>query len=236
MRKRAFISGATSSIGVALARGLHDEGYELVLHCSTSYEVANKLAIELGGVLVQADFTSRESVDKMLGVLLGGDKFDVVINNAALSSSEDDKDRQAWERVFLINTITPALIMANADNLVKDRGVIINISSIYGHERFGFKDMAAYSASKAALDSLTRTFAKKLAPRVRVNAIAPGFVDSKWNGDMSNEERQRFANKHLTGELVTTKQVADLAMHMIGNDGIDGEVVYIDGGQTLKTI
>jgi 3-oxoacyl-[acyl-carrier protein] reductase len=96
--------------------------------------------------------------------------------------------------------------------------------------------MAAYDASKAALNSLTRTFAKKLAPRIRVNAVAPGYVDSKWNEDSSEEDRKRLGEEQLTGKLIVPQQVADLVMHIIQNSGLDGEVIYLDGGQTLRTI
>ena len=103
--------------------------------------------------------------------------FELIINNAGLADPHPDTDQTAWEKVLRLNTVVPALLLAHADTMVRDNGQVINISSAYGHERFGEKGYAVYSASKAALNSITRTFAKQLAPRVRVNGIAPGYVD-----------------------------------------------------------
>lgn len=234
--KRALITSATSSIGKVIARTLADAGYELVLHYTSSEELATQLAADLKAEVLQADFGDRSSVEAFIDNLQSQPKFDVIINNAGVSRRNDDTKFDEWESIFRINAITPAVIMGYADELLNDGGVIINMSSIYGDERFGFVDMKAYDASKAALNSLTRTFAKQLAPRVRVNAIAPGYVDSRWNKDLNDKERQDLANEQLMRKFVTPQQVADLALHMIQNEGLDGEIIYLDGGQTLKTI
>lgn len=234
--KRALVTSATSSIGKVIARALSDAGYELALHYTTNEELARQLAAELRATILQADFGDKASVEAFIAALLQQPKFDVIINNAGVSRSNDDKKYDEWEVVFRINTVAPAVIMGYTSELVNDNGVIINMSSIYGDTRFGFVEMKAYDASKAALNSLTRTFAKQLAPRVRVNAIAPGFVDSRWNEGMSAEERQNLADEGLTRKFVTPQQVADLALHMIQNEALEGEIIYLDAGQTLKTV
>lgn len=234
--KRALITSATSSIGRVIAQSLAGAGYELVLHYTANEGLATQLAADLKAEVLQADFSEKSSVEALLANLRSQPKFDVIINNAGVSRRNDDKKFDEWQTIFQINAITPAIIMGYADELLNDGGVIINMSSIYGDERFGFIEMKAYDASKAALNSLTRTFAKQLAPRVRVNAIAPGYVDSRWNKDLDPKERQDLANEQLMQKFVTPQQVADLALHMIQNEGLDGEIIYLDGGQTLKTV
>lgn len=234
--KRALITSATSSIGKVIARTLADAGYELVLHYTSSEELATQLAADLKAEVLQADFGDRSSVEAFIDNLQSQPKFDVIINNAGVSRRNNDTKFDEWESIFRINAITPAVIMGYAEELLNEGGVVINMSSIYGDERFGFVEMKAYDASKAALNSLTRTFAKQLAPRMRVNAIAPGYVDSRWNKDLDAKERRDLANEQLMRKFVTPQQVADLALHMIQNEGLDGEIIYLDGGQTLKTI
>lgn len=234
--KRALVTSATSSIGRVIAQTLGAAGYELVLHYNTNKSLADQLASQLNASLIQADLTDINQINSLLSDLRQQDNFDVIVNNAGISRANDDHDMTEWETIFRTNAIFPALIMSYADELLNDNSVVINMSSIYGDERFGYIDMTAYDASKAALNSLTRTFAKKLAPGIRVNAIAPGFVDSRWNKDLSDDERQRLADEQLTRKLVTPQQIADLTLHIIQNEGLDGEIIYLDGGQTLKTI
>lgn len=185
---------------------------------------------------MKADLSNKDEIEDFMQKLIGQGKFDVIINNAGVSKSFDDKEIEDWGRILRINTVVPGLIMGNADRLVNDGGVIINISSVYGHERFGDKGLLGYSASKAALNSLTRTFAKKLAPKVRVMGVAPGYVNSKWNENYSPEERKRIEREQLIERLIEPQEVADLVVHIINNKALEGEIIYIDGGISLKTI
>jgi 3-oxoacyl-[acyl-carrier protein] reductase len=230
---RVLVTAATSSIGRVIAETLAGHGFALTLHFHTSHDLAGKLADNLHAELLRADLSEPDGASGFIEQLRQRSKFDVIVNNAGVSEEEDDTDLAAWERVLRINAVVPALILANAEHLLNDNAVVINISSTCGHERFGGKDLAPYSASKAALNSITRTFAKKLAPRVRVNAIAPGNVDSRWNEGYSERARAELAAEQLTGRLVTAQQVADLTVHIVANTALDGEIIYLDGGSTL---
>lgn len=234
--KRVFISAATSSIGKVIARKFAAEGYELVLHYYSNKGLAERLADELKAKLVQADLSNEDDIARLIAELQNQPPFDVFVNNAGLSESIDETDLREWERILRVNSVVPAVLMAHADKLVADGGVIINISSVYGNERFGDTGLTAYDASKAALNSLTRTFAKKLAPRVRVNAIAPGYVDSRWNADYSEQRRQELAGEQLLQKFVDPEDVANLAHHIAANKSLDGEIIYLDCGITLKAI
>jgi NAD(P)-dependent dehydrogenase (short-subunit alcohol dehydrogenase family) len=235
--KKVLITASTSPIGRVIADTFAKAGYQLVLHYHKDGETAEKLMEQYNGtVLLQADLSEPAGITTLISTLSEHAPFDVIVNNAGVSESGKEKDIAQWHRKLHINTIAPGMIMAHADKLVSSGGAIINISSIYGHERFGAKNFVIYDASKAALNSLTRTFAKRLAPRVRVNAVAPGYVDSAWTKDLSQKERADLAGEQLTGQFVTPHEVAGLVLHMVENRGFDGEVVYLDGGQTLKTV
>jgi 3-oxoacyl-[acyl-carrier protein] reductase len=235
--KKVVITASTSSIGRVLAETFAKAGYLLFLHYHRDQATAEKMVEQYNNVtLLQADLSDPDGIESFISSLGEHAPFDVVINNAGVSESGKEKNITEWHRKLHINTIAPGLIMANADKLLAGGGAIINISSIYGHERFGDSNFVIYDATKAALNSLTRTFAKRLAPGVRVNAIAPGYVDSAWTKDLSASERAELADYQLTGKFVTPEEVASLALHMVDNKAFDGEVVYLDGGQTLKTI
>ena len=234
--KRAFITAATSSIGSAITRQLADQGYGLVLHYYSNKELAGLLAKASAADLLQADLKDPKDVLRMLASLKQMPKFDVIINNAGKSAELDENDISAWEAMLRVCAVVPGLIMAAVPELMNPGGVILNISSIYGNDRFGYTQMPAFNAGKAALNSLTRTYAKKLAPAYRVNAIAPGFVNSSWNKNYPPAERRRIEHALLTNKLVEPDDVADLACHIINNQAIDGEIIYLDGGQTLKSM
>jgi len=225
--KHALVTSATRSQGKVFAKTLARNGYELVLHYNSNKTLADELAKELGATLVQADLGSEDGVSALLKQLLAQPKLDVIINNAGTDEEIDNKDISAWHKVLSINTITPALIMGNAEELINKDGVIINISSAFGNEMSGDKDLAAYDASKAAVNSLTRTFAKRL---------APGYVRSRWNEGYSLDDLERIKKQQLIERLIEPQEVADLMMHVVNNNAFDGEVIYLDGGLNLKTI
>lgn len=124
------------------------------------------------------------------------------------------------------------MIMSHADKLLEPQGVIVNISSTYGQQYMGDMQFAMYSASKAALDSLTHTYAKRWhSLGIRVVGIAPGWVRSAWNKDMSKVElAQMVSEPHLVTKLIEPSEIADLMEQLIKNPGINATSVTIDGG------
>lgn len=225
MSKRALVTAGTSSIGKVIVKTLQAKGYEVVVHYNTN----EKLALELSQQVIQEDLSDDDEVEEFVDKAVNLGKYDVVVNNAGITQGQ-------WDEVLSVNVLTPAYVLTRAERLVNPGGVIINVSSVYGHENFGQVGFEAYSASKAAVNNMTKTFAKKLAPGIRVNAVAPGYVESKWNEGRSGEEKKNLARAHLTERLVTAQEVADVVMMLIQNQGINGEIVYVDGGLTLKTI
>jgi 3-oxoacyl-[acyl-carrier protein] reductase len=228
--KKVLITAATSSIGKIIAKHFAKAGYSLVLHYNTNEKLANEIADSYSAELIQADLSDVKSAESFISSLKGGD-YDVIVNNAGLAKSINELDFNQWEEVLRVNTLVPTVIMAQAKDSMADKGCIINISSLYGHELFGELGLEAYDASKAALNSMTRTYAKKLAPHIRINAVAPGYVDSAWNAGMSEEERSKLKKDLLIEEFVDPEDVASLVLHVAENKSINGEVIYIDGGQ-----
>jgi 3-oxoacyl-[acyl-carrier protein] reductase len=113
---------------------------------------------------------------------------------------------------------------------VTDNGVVINISSTFSQMYMGDTQFAMYSASKAAVDSLTITYAKKWMGRKRVVGIAPGWVKSSWNTDMSDEDVKAMLAKPQVAKLVEPHEIADLMEAIIKNESINATTIVIDGG------
>ena len=100
----------------------------------------------------------------------------------------------------------------------------------------GTPQSIAYSSAKAAVNSFTQTLAKSLAPKINVNAISPGYVDTPMWSHTTEDEKKVFGKDQLIGRFVRAEEVADMAVAIIKNEAMTGEVVVIDGGLSLKTI
>lgn len=237
---KALVTGVNSYVNRVLADKLVAMGYEVLGHYHTDNTLAKELK-QLGQLeLVQADFADKASVGTFLATLKKRGPFDVIVNGAVTyaeaNSWKPQLDFDEWQRSFAVNTIVPGLLMAHADKLVTDRGCIINISSVMGRPNFGDVQFTIYGASKAGLDLLTSTYAKRFAPRIRVVGIAPAYVRSAWNKDLTEDELKDVVKDHLTHRLVEPAEVADLMEAIINNPSITATTIPIDGGYTAPVI
>lgn len=160
--------------------------------------------------------------------------YDVLVNAAVYYAEADDwkpqQDWDAWQKTFAVNTTACGVLMAHADMIMSSGGVIVNISSTYGQAYMGDMQFTMYSASKAALDSLTMSYAKRWSPSIRVVGIAPGWVRSAWNKAMSEKEVRDMIVPQLTHRLIEPSEIADLMESVIKNKGINATTIVIDGG------
>lgn len=240
---KALITGVNSEMNKALLGALVDAGYEIVAQYHSDNDLTREVKDKYPKVtFVQADFKEHSSFENFLKQVVAADPFDVVVNAAVYYAEAEDnwqevqQDWQQWQDNFAVNTSVPGMIMARADKLVKDGGVIVNISSTMGQKQFGTTQFNMYGASKSALDLLTNTFAKRWAPRIRVVGIAPGYVHSAWNMDMNEKDLQGITKDQLTNRLVEPAEIAELMMELIRNQSINATTVVIDGGYSAPKI
>lgn len=244
-RRVVLITGASSGIGRALALSLAGPESALLLNHRDSLEAAQQVALEAtrrgAEVQVEAGDVAIDEVSRRL-VQAAVDRWgqlDALINNAATTvfleaDQWDQMEPEAWDRIFAVNVRGPYLMSrAAAPWLRRSRGAVVNISSTSGLNGLG--SCPAYAASKAALNNLTRSLARALAPEVRVNAVLPGFVDTAWVqrglGERYPRARRRVEQATPLGAVVQPEQVAEVVVSLLqGMSQVTGQLLVVDGG------
>ncbi len=233
----AFVTGSTSGIGEAVARRLAADGFHVLVHSGTSVEAGERLAAELGGSYVQADLADADSAGATAGEALARlGRLDVLVNNAGVSWPIPHHDLaaatpQTWRDVLEVNLISPfALTTAAAPYLREARGCVVNVTSHAGVRPKG--SSVPYAASKAALNHMTRLLAAALGPEVRVNAVAPGLVDTPMTASWT-EAQELWATRAPMRRAARPADVAALVADLVDSEYLTGEVIVLDGGLNL---
>lgn len=238
MRSVALVTGGAVRVGRALSLGLADAGYDVVVHYHGSDAAARyvRSRIEEGGqrcVLARGDLSVPGDVEAVADVAREEfGRLDLLVNSAALfrESALLDIDGAEWDRVMGVNVKGPFLLVrAAADLLSAAEGAVVNILDLSA-----FRPWTRYphhSVSKAALLHLTRVMARSLAPRVRVNAVAPGTVLPP--DDATEEEVERDRAGTPLGTLGSPEDVVEAVLFLARARFITGDVITVDGGRHL---
>lgn len=242
MEKQALITGGTKGIGKAVAACLAKAGYQLILTFGTDAEKAAQTANELMetyGVAVtvlQADISSMQAVDCISNHLTAhAIRLDVVIFNAGLTCRDPFETMKPaeWERVFFANVHFPVFLLQRLVGQMNEGGSVLFTGSLMGIEPHSVS--LVYGVTKSTVHALVKNLVKFLAPyRLRVNAIAPGFVDTEWQKTKPAEIRKNIENKIALGRFCDPDELASVYKMMIENSYFNGEVVVIDGGYSYK--
>ena len=249
-RPVALITGAATGIGRSAAAALAGAGYDVVINYSRSEQAAQEtsaLAKAKGAntLLFQCDVSDDPSVRKMLAAVEKGfGRLDALVNNAGTTSNVKASDFEAmtaeeWDRVFAVNVRGMFQVTrASVPMLKVARGSVVNTASIVGL-RPGPQPLP-YAASKAAVVSLTKLLALNLAPEVRVNAVAPGWMEGDWMKRMLetryDDLMARRAKSTPLRRCATSDDVAEVIVNLItSNHFVNGEVIVIDGGFAATT-
>jgi len=236
--KRVVITGGASGIGFATAVRFLDEGAKVVI-LDRDREAGAKLATELPGLakIIPCDVSDLDQVQNAIGEaiqVVGG--IDVLINNAGISIRHAflDITREEWEKVLGVNLNGVFWVAQTvARHMLENHGgVILNMGSTNGI--MGYENYSDYNASKAGVIELTKSMALELAPRIRVNAVAPGFIltpmqKAEYTDEMLEEVNRRIPLKR-TG---TPEEVAALFAFLASEEAafITGQIYVLDGGE-----
>jgi len=250
-RKAGLVTGAATGIGRSAALALAHAGYDVAINYSRSEAAARETARDAekagaAALLVRCDVADDAAVREMLkAVEARFRRLDVLINNAGTTTEVPaaDFDRlsvEEWDRIFAVNVRGLFQVTRAALPLLRksERPCIVNTASIVGL-RPGPQPLP-YAASKAAVVSLTKTLALQLGPEIRVNAVAPGWMEGDWMKRMLKDRYDdligRRAKSTPLKRVVTADDVAETMMSLIeGNRFVTGEVVVVDGGYSSST-
>lgn len=241
--KRAFVTGATGGLGKAIAVGLAASGARVALGYNNASQGAEALAATLAGT---GHLPLRAPVTDSAGLKVAADTIrgafgglDILVNCAGITrfvphSDLDELDDEIIDAILAVNVrgviaCTRAMRPMLEEN---GKGVIVNISSIAS--RTGMGSNIAYCASKAAVDNLTISLARALAPRIRVLSVAPGLVDTDFVKSLSKDWRDEQAARTPLGGLAQPEHVADAVIAAAGLLTYStGSVIAVDGGRPL---
>jgi ketoreductase RED2 len=215
-------------------------GDTVVFNSARSVEAGEHLAtVTPNSHYVQADIANAQDCERLIAEVL--DRYghlDVLINNAGATKVIAHHDLEAasvdvWREIFEVNVFgTWQLSVAAMPALKLSRGAIVNVSSVAGVRATG--SSIPYAASKAALNHLTTLLAKVSGPEVRVNAVAPGLIDTPWTSDW-DAIRKYVANVAPLRRSGTAEDVADVIVSLATTSYVTGQVVVVDGGLTIAT-
>lgn len=237
--KVVFITGASSGIGQAIASKMADEGAIVLFTYNSNEKGAEETLKKVGdkGSMFKVDMHDEDGIKEVFSKLNDRyGKLDVLINNAGINSPRGLFDSNDWREVFQVDLFSVVLTTGLAVDLMKDGGKILNITSIYGDGKACYKGIAPYGAAKAALNHYTQILAKNLSPKILVNAIAPGYVKTPLWGDTSEKEFEESGKEQLIERMILPGEIAQMAIAVVKNDAMTGEIVIVDGGISLKTI
>lgn len=235
----ALVTGSSSGIGADVARCLAGQGARVVVNSRSSAQAGRAVADEVGGIYRQADVADPDSARDLVAEVVGElGRLDILINNAGTTRVIPHGDLEAatpeiWATIYATNVIAPFVLTTAAVPHLKKApagGVVINIGSLAGVRPTG--SSIPYAASKAALHHQTRLLAAVLGPEVRVNAVAPGLVDTPWTADW-HEVRAGVSAMSPMKRPAKPADVAHLVLAQVTSSLVTGEVWVIDSGINL---
>ena len=240
--KTALVTGGSKRVGRAIVERLAHAGFKVLFTFNQGRAAADELVSSLKQKRIETvnaielDLADPDAADRLSNIvrLTLGDRVDLLVNNASLFLPDDTPtgaSAQLHRKLFEVNAIAPSLIMSElTPALTLAGGSIINFLDMLTERPW--PKYSAYCASKAALQATTLAFARRLAPKVRVNGIAPGVVD--WPADMPDADRVAYIKRVPLARAGTPTDAAEVVHWLAtGAPYITGEVIKLDGGRSL---
>ena len=240
--KTVLITGASRGLGASIARIFAKNQYNVIINYKESTQLAENLKNELESnfnikvLLVKADISSENEVKNMFQKIIDfSPKIDVLVNNASIALDNDliSKDALEFKSVLDVNLLGTYLVTKYSLDLF-DTGAIINVSSTNGIDT-GYIESIDYDASKAGVISLTHDFARLLAPNIRVNAVAPGWINTDMTSNLNPDFKKTEESKILLKRFADPEEVAKVVYFLASDDAsyINDTIIRVDGGKNV---
>ena len=242
MNKNVLVTGGTRGIGEAISREFAKKGYDIIINYVKSNEKAKKLKEELEATYnikvlpIKADLSNEIEINNMVDIAIKEfGKIDVLVNNAGIVIDKEFEDRtvEDWKQTLDINLIAPFVLtkLVGKEMLKQKSGAIINISSTNGLNTY-YPTSVDYDASKSGLISLTYDSAVQFAPYVRVNCIAPGWVNTEMNKELPEDFVKDETERILVKRFGEPEEIAKVVAFLASEDAsfVNSAVIKVDGG------
>ena len=233
MSPLALVTGAAHRLGKSFALTLARHGFDIVLHYHRSLDAALQTKAEIESLsrrvtLAQADLTDPAQIQSLLSAF---QSLDVLVNSAAFmpGGNVDALSLENWDKSLDLNLRAPFLLAQKCAKKMTNGGLIVNITDVGAQK--AWSRYPSYTVSKAALESLTKILARALAPKIRVNAIAPGFVLP--SDIVPAEEWERLINRIPLKRPARTEEISSALEFLLKNEYITGQTIVVDGGYSL---
>ena len=233
MAPLALVTGAAHRLGKTFAMTLARQGFDVLLHYHQSLDDALQTKAELESVgsrvtVARADLTDPQQISSLMDQV---DALSVLVNSAAFMppGHVDQLSIENWDAALELNLRAPYLLAQQASQKMEQGGLIVNITDVGAQK--AWSRYPSYTVSKAALESLTRILARGLAPKIRVNAIAPGFV--LQSDIVQAEEWERLISRVPLKRPARPEEIASALEFLLRNEYITGQTIIVDGGYSL---
>lgn len=237
--KVAIITGSSRGIGRATALLFAKEGAKVVVNYKTNQKAADDVVVEIGNsaIAICADVTKEKEVQNLVDetIKLFG-RIDILVNNAGEIFRPGDwkSDVETWRKTIDTNLTSAWLTIKEIAPHMTDGAAIVNIASVYGF--LGAAPVLAYTSAKGGLITLTKSFAKELAPKIRVNAVAPSNVMTDMVKGAGPVLIEQFRQETPLKRIAEPEELAKAILFLASDDAsyITGELLVVDGGYSLK--
>ncbi len=239
MKKTVLVTGSSKGLGASTIRLFAQNNYNVIINYNNSKKEALELAQEIKDtyevdvLTIKCDISNIKEVKEMIKTIKNKFKrIDCLVNNAAINIDQafDDKKEIDFQKVIDVNVKGTYLVTREAISIM-NKGSIINISSTNGIDT-EYIESIDYDASKAAVISLSRNFANILAPNIRVNVVAPGWIDDKNSNNLNPDFKRKELNKILLNRFADEEEIAKVVLFLASDDAsyINKSVIRVDGG------
>jgi pteridine reductase len=236
--RRALVTGAGVRVGRAIARELMSRGVHVAIHCHRSEKQARELAKEaealgLSAPIRKADLSDGQQASSLAAWAAGAlEGLDILVNSAAIMERQPlaEVTPASWDRTVNLNLRGAFFVAQGAAKVLNEGGAIVNVADLAAFERW--TGYPAHVISKAGVVAMTELLAKALAPRIRVNAVAPGAV--LLPDDWTEEARRRLVSTTPLGRLGAPSDVAKAVTYLLEQDYVTGETLVVDGGRLIR--
>lgn len=240
-KKCVLVTGSSIGLGASIIRKYASMGYNTIITYNSHKDEAIELQKEINdkynteSLVIKCDISKEEDIENLKNEIISKfNKLDVLVNNAsiAIDTTFSDKIKENYMRILEVNLVGTFLVSKIMSTIMNDNSSIINISSTNGIDTY-YEYSLDYDSSKAGIINLSHNLANYLSPKIRVNTICPGWINTPMNKDMDAEFRKQEEDKILLKRFAEPNEIANLVYFISSEEAsyINDSVIRIDGGK-----